>query len=223
VTGRPSRAGLLASRAFADTTGLSKDPGTGMRIYANFFKRVVDLVSSSLLLIVLSPLLLLLALVVRLDTPGPAFFSQSRLGERGTVFKLVKFRTMTHAQRTATREIYDGDHPEITRSGSWMRRFKLDELPQLWNVLIGDMSLIGPRPCLPEQVATFNEDGRMRLRVRPGMTGLAQVSGNIFIPWPERWRLDRQYVENLTLVMDLRIIARTVLVVLQGERQAGGK
>jgi undecaprenyl phosphate N,N'-diacetylbacillosamine 1-phosphate transferase len=219
----PSSAGLLASRAFADTTGLPRGSGAGMRIYANFFKRMVDIVGASVLLILLSPLLLLLALVVRFDTPGSAFFSQSRLGEHGRVFKLLKFRTMTHAKRTATREIYDGDHPEITRSGGWMRRFKLDELPQLWNVLIGDMSLIGPRPCLPEQVVTFNEDGQMRLRVRPGMTGLAQVSGNIFIPWPERWRLDRQYVENLTLAMDLRIVARTILVVLYGERHAGGK
>jgi lipopolysaccharide/colanic/teichoic acid biosynthesis glycosyltransferase len=101
-----------------------------------------------------------------------------------------------------------------------MRRFKLDELPQLWNVLVGDMSLVGPRPCMPEQVATFNEDGRARLRVKPGLTGLAQVNGNILLSWPERWKLDRAYVENLTLAMDLRILLRTILVVIRGERRA---
>jgi undecaprenyl phosphate N,N'-diacetylbacillosamine 1-phosphate transferase len=213
----------MAGHPYADTTDLPRGLKIVMRIYARFFKRPVDVVGSSLLLVLLGPLLLLLAVVVRLDTAGPAIFSQMRLGERGRVFKLFKFRTMTHARRTVIGEIYDGDHPEITRSGAWLRRFKLDELPQLWNVLVGDMSLIGPRPCLPEQVESFNEDGQVRLRVRPGMTGLAQVSGNIFIPWAERWRLDRQYVENLTLAMDLRIFARTVRVLLLGERQAGSK
>jgi len=213
----------MAGQPFADTTDLPGGSKIGMRIYARFFKRLVDGLGSLVLLALLSPLLLLLVVVVRLDTPGPAFFSQMRLGERGRVFKLFKFRTMMDAKRTVIGEIYDGGHPEITRSGTWMRRLKLDELPQLWNVLVGDMSLIGPRPCLPEQAETFNEDGQMRLRVRPGMTGLAQVSGNIFIPWPERWRLDRQYVENLTLGMDLRIVARTILVIFQGERQAGSK
>jgi len=213
----------MARHSRADTTDPPGGLAIGMLIYARFFKRPLDGLGSLFMLLLLGPVLLLLALVVRFDTPGPAIFSQMRLGEHGRVFKLFKFRTMTHGRRTVIGEIYDGDHPEITRSGGWMRRFKLDELPQLWNVLIGDMSLVGPRPCLPEQERSFNEDGRARLRVRPGMTGLAQVSGNIFIPWAERWRLDRQYVENLTLAMDLRILTRTVVVLMQGERQAGSK
>jgi lipopolysaccharide/colanic/teichoic acid biosynthesis glycosyltransferase len=191
-----------------------------MRIYAGLLKRAIDVAGSTLLLVSLAPLMLLLAIVVRSDSPGRVIFSQLRAGEKGRLFRLHKFRTMTDVARTVSGEIYDGRHPDVTRCGVWMRRFKLDELPQLWNVLVGDMSLVGPRPCMPEQVASFNEDGRARLRVKPGLTGLAQVNGNILLSWPERWKLDREYVENLTLALDLRILLRTILVVIRGERRA---
>jgi undecaprenyl phosphate N,N'-diacetylbacillosamine 1-phosphate transferase len=193
-----------------------------MNIYARCFKRVFDTVVSALLLIILAPVMLLLVIVVLLDTPGPVVFTQKRLGEGGRVFMLRKFRTMTHVPRAVSGEIFDGSHPDVTRSGSWMRRFKMDELPQLWNVLMGEMSLVGPRPCMPEQIDSFNDDGRARLSVRPGLTGLAQVNGNVFLPWTERWKFDRQYVEALTLCMDMRILAKTVKVILRGERMTRG-
>jgi lipopolysaccharide/colanic/teichoic acid biosynthesis glycosyltransferase len=193
-----------------------------MRLYAQSFKRLFDLLGSGVLLLLMMPLLAALAVIVRLDSPGPALFRQVRAGRDGVPFALFKFRTMTNARRIVSAEIYDGAHPDVTRSGAWMRRFKLDELPQLWNVLRGDMSLVGPRPCMPEQLGSFNDDGRARLRVRPGLTGLAQINGNIFLSWPERWAFDRQYVENLTLRMDIAILMRTVSVVLHGESQTGG-
>jgi undecaprenyl phosphate N,N'-diacetylbacillosamine 1-phosphate transferase len=204
---------LLLRPGFADTIA--------MGIYARYFKRLFDIVGSVLLLVALSPMLLLIAAIVRLDSPGGVIFRQQRAGYDGRTFELLKFRTMTDMKRAVAGEIFDAGHPDVTRSGAWLRRFKLDELPQLWNVLIGDMSIVGPRPCMPEQVATFNEDGCARLRVRPGLTGLAQVNGNIFLSWPQRWVFDRAYVEHLTLRMDLAILARTVLVVLLGERRAG--
>ena len=110
---------------------------------------------------------------------------------------------------------------EVTWIGKIIRRTKIDELPQLLNVLLGDMSLVGPRPCMEATKADFNEDGFKRLEVRPGITGLAQVSGGICMPWPERWVLDREYVENLSLMLDIKIMLKTVLVVILGEEWGG--
>jgi lipopolysaccharide/colanic/teichoic acid biosynthesis glycosyltransferase len=190
-----------------------------MQMYRRFFKMILDPLVALALLAILAPFLLIVALLVRLDSPGNVLFLQDRLGRGGRVFKLRKFRTMTDVPRVVDGEIYNGVHADVTRVGAWLRRFKIDELPQLWNVVIGDMSLVGPRPCMPEQLDALNDDGRVRLLVRPGLTGLAQVNGNIFLSWPERWVFDRQYVENLTLRMDLAIAVRTLRVVLSGERR----
>lgn len=179
-------------------------------------KRAIDLLVGLLA----APFTLLLvvpaAVAVAFTSPGPIFFSQPRLGRHGRVFTVYKLRTMTHVKRRASAEVHL-DNAEITPVGRLLRRTKIDELPQLWNVLVGDMSLVGPRPCLPDLRQEFNEDGEARLLVRPGLTGLAQVNGNIFLSWPERWRFDRVYVEHLSLALDLRIVLRTVQVVLQGE------
>lgn len=127
---------------------------------------------------------------------------------------------MTDEPRKVTGEIRDsGADVGVTRAGYWLRRFKIDELPQLWNVLVGDMSLVGPRPAMPQQLDELDEVGRMRLLVRPGLTGLAQVNGNIFLTWPQRWQFDRQYVENVTFITDVGIMLRTALVILLGERR----
>jgi lipopolysaccharide/colanic/teichoic acid biosynthesis glycosyltransferase len=137
----------------------------------------------------------------------------------GRVFQLYKLRSMTHVPRTPDRQIYEGD-AEVTRVGQWIRRFKIDELPQLVNVLLGDMSLVGPRPCLPELRDQFDENGAQRLLVRPGLTGLAQVNGNIFLSWPERWRLDRIYVNDLSFWNDIKILLKTIIVVALGEKRS---
>jgi len=187
-----------------------------IRIYQSFFKRPIDIIMSFSFLALLSPLLLMLAICIRLDSPGGVLFFQRRIGCGGSVFVLVKLRTMLDRPRKVTGEIV-GAHADVTSLGQWLRRFKLDELPQLWNILRGDMSFVGPRPCLPEQVAELNEDGRWRLTVRPGLTGLAQVNGNIYLSWPQRWVFDKQYVHSVTLVGDVRILLKTFLVVLFGE------
>jgi lipopolysaccharide/colanic/teichoic acid biosynthesis glycosyltransferase len=111
------------------------------------------------------------------------------------------------------------DDPELTKLGKFIRRFKIDELPQLWNIVKGDMSFIGPRPCLPTLAEKFDENGKTRIMVRPGLTGLAQINGNINLTWPERWVYDRQYVESLSFTLDCKIIMKTVAVVLLGENR----
>lgn len=185
-------------------------------MYKLFFKRFVDIVLSLIALIMVFPLLLLAYICIKLDSKGPFFFFQERLGYQGKVFKVFKLRTMTDKPRVADREVLKGD-AEVTKVGAFLRRFKIDELPQLINILKGDMSIVGPRPGLPRQLEEFNEDGRKRICVRPGLTGLAQVNGNIHLPWPERWKYDRQYVEQLNFLLDVKIILKTVLIVLLGE------
>lgn len=178
-------------------------------------KRAIDIVLAVVALIALSPVLLVAAVLTRLSSPGPIFFRQERLGYRGRTFSIYKFRTMTDKPRAATEAF--GNHPEVTAVGAVLRRLKIDELPQVINVLIGDMSIVGPRPGLPEQLAEYTPQAWRRLDVRPGLTGLAQVNGNIYLSWPERWEYDAQYVETLTWWLDLRIILKTVAVVLAGE------
>lgn len=183
-------------------------------MYRSLVKRMLDIVIASVALLLLVPVLL--PILVVLTIYGKPIFVQQRVGKSGKVFNIYKLRTMTDKRRTADREILKGDS-EVTLLGSVLRRTKLDETPQLINILTGDMSIVGPRPCLPSLVAQFNDDGEMRLRVRPGLTGLAQVNGNIHLSWEERWRYDRMYVENLSLLLDLKIVVRTILVVVFGE------
>jgi undecaprenyl phosphate N,N'-diacetylbacillosamine 1-phosphate transferase len=165
----------------------------------------------------LLPLFLVLALLIKIESEGPIFYSQLRLGKNGCTFSLLKFRSMTNEKRDPTIQI-KGNEDQVTKVGLVIRRFKIDELPQLINVLFGYMSIVGPRPCLPNLQESFNDDGKIRLLVRPGLTGMAQISGNTHLSWEERWKHDRQYVENQSFLLDAKIIFRTFLIVLLGEK-----
>jgi len=189
-----------------------------MNWYRNRGKRCFDLALTAPAVLLFAPVLLAVALAVRLDSPGPVLFRQRRAGRGGRPFELLKFRTMTDRPRAVDGEVL-ANHPELTGVGRLLRRFKIDEMPQLLNVLAGEMSLVGPRPGLVEQIADYDELGHQRLLVRPGLTGLAQIRGNIHLPWPERWRHDAEYVDTLSFVGDLVILVRTVAVILLGEER----
>ena len=186
--------------------------------YRAFGKRLVDLCVSVPTAAMLSPVFAIVAVLIKLTSRGPVFFVQERLGYRGATFRTLKFRTMTDKPRTAHQEVF-GKTDEVTAVGYWLRRFKLDELPQILNIVCGDMSLVGPRPALPAQLAEYTTLARRRLKVRPGMTGLSQVRGNIHLTWPERWVYDAEYVDQLSLRLDAWIVARTIGVVLFGEER----
>lgn len=180
-------------------------------------KRIFDFLICCVVLVPLAPLLILSIVMIKLTSKGPILFKQERLGRGGELFHVYKFRTMTDELRQAETQVYNTDS-QVTSFGKFARRLKIDELPQLFNVLKGEMSLVGPRPCLPSLLEDFNEDGKARLLVRPGLTGLAQVNGNIYLTWEQRWVLDRKYVETQTLMLDLKIIAKTVLIIFFGEK-----
>ena len=186
--------------------------------YRTFGKRLLDLSVSASALLAIAPLFALIAMLVKLTSRGPVFFVQERLGRGGTTFRTYKFRTMTDRLRVSHQEIF-GKTDEVTSVGYWLRRFKLDELPQLWNIVNGDMSLVGPRPALPAQLAEYTDLARCRLLVRPGLTGLAQVYGNIHLTWPERWVYDAEYAAGVSFALDVWIIVRTIGVVLLGEQR----
>lgn len=187
-------------------------------MYKNFIKRLLDFLISLLIILFLVPLFIVLYILVKLDSKGDFFFFQERLGKNGRIFKVFKIRTMTDKVRVADREILKGDS-EVTRMGNVLRRLKIDELPQIINIFKGDMSFVGPRPCLPNQITEFNKDGKTRILVTPGLTGLAQTNGNIYLTWEERWKYDRYYVENLSFFLDIAIVFKTVLIVLLGEQK----
>jgi exopolysaccharide biosynthesis polyprenyl glycosylphosphotransferase len=197
---------------------------TGAR---RLIKTMFDRAGAALLLLGLSPLLAVIAFAVRMDSAGPVLFRQVRVGKDGREFVMFKFRTMhtdAEARLAELRHLNEGDgvlfklrdDPRVTRVGRILRKFSLDELPQLRNVLTGSMSLVGPRPPLPEEVAVYADDVRRRLAVRPGMTGLWQVSGRSDLPWEEAVRLDLRYVENWSLSLDLVILLRTLSAVTRG-------
>ena len=174
-------------------------------------KRVMDVAVSAAALLVGWPALLGLALAIRRDSPGPALFKQQRAGRDMKPFRMVKFRTMrTDAEQFGVSPGSDQD-PRLTRLGPWLRETSLDELPQLWNVLKGEMSLVGPRPLYLSQARRFNERQRRRLEVRPGLTGLAQVMGRGEVPHEEKLEIDVQYVERMSLWLDLKILWQTLM------------
>ena len=191
-------------------------------------KTLVDRTLTATAVICAVPLMVALACLIRLDSPGPVFFRQKRVGERGEEFEMFKFRTMcvdAEARLAALAPSADAgngvlfkmrDDPRVTRVGRWMRRFSLDELPQLINVLRGEMSLVGPRPPLPREVEVYEPDAVRRLRVRPGLTGLWQVSGRSDLSWEESLRLDLWYVDIWSLVLELQILFRSARAVLGG-------
>ncbi|MFI6644922.1 sugar transferase [Streptomyces sp. NPDC050504] len=191
-------------------------------------KEVVDRMGAVILLVLLAPLMLLVALLVLLDSRGGAFYRQRRVGKDGREFTIFKFRTMAVGAHRARDELADRNEgagllfkmrsdPRVTRVGKVLRRYSLDELPQLFNVLNGSMSLVGPRPPLPEESAAYGPDIRRRLLVKPGLTGLWQISGRSDLPWEEAVRLDLRYVEDWSLALDTVILWKTLRAVLQGQ------
>ncbi len=185
-----------------------------------FFKRFFDFIFAFCLLVLLSPLLLVTAIYIKITSSGPIFFKQVRMGKNMRLFTIYKFRTMTDVPRTSHKERYfDCYNPEIIRGGTFLRRIKIDEIPQLINILKGDMSLIGPRPCLPTPVEKFDENGLRRFEVTPGCTGLAQVNGNIYVSWQQRWRYDAEYVKKLSFLLDLKILLKTFAIICCGEEK----
>lgn len=179
-------------------------------------KRIIDITVALLLCIVLSPLALIVATLIKLDSPGPVFYRQTRLGKHQRPFSILKFRSMSPDANRDTRQTFDNS-PGVTRTGRLIRRCKIDELPQIINILIGDMSLVGPRPSLPDLVTQIAPEYHRRYSVRPGLTGLAQTNGNVFIDWEERCKHDLAYIDTMSLLTDLKIVFKTVLVVLVGE------
>jgi exopolysaccharide biosynthesis polyprenyl glycosylphosphotransferase len=192
------------------------------QLATNDAKRAFDLVGSLTILAVVWPLLLAMMLWVKRHDGGPALFRQTRVGREGTHFTCLKLRSMSMDAEQRLIEIEARDHvlfkshndPRVTRPGRFIRRFSLDELPQLWNVVRGDMSLVGPRPPLPSEVEQYEDDMLRRLNVLPGMTGLWQVSGRSDLSWEDTVRLDLYYVDNWSMVQDVLILARTVTAVL---------
>ena len=190
-------------------------------------RRAVDIAASSVVLVLSSPLLALAALAIRLESRGPIIYSQPRAGLHGNVFEVLKLRTMIDgAEHVGAGLAVNANDSRITRVGALLRRTSLDELPNLVNVLRGEMSLIGPRPTLPAQVAQYSERQRGRLAIRPGITGWAQVNGRASLPWEERIELDLYYISHRSPALDARILARTVAMVWGGsdlyKGQAGG-
>lgn len=178
-------------------------------------KRSIDILGSFIGLLILLPLFLVVALIIKRDSPGPVFFLQDRAGIEGKIFCIYKFRTMvTGAEKKGAGYAVAREDECITRSGKYLRSSSIDELPQLINVLKGEMSLVGPRPTLPYQVEGYTERQRRRLEVRPGMTGWAQVNGRNVLDWSEKIELDLWYIENRSLWLDIKILIRTVFMVL---------
>lgn len=188
-------------------------------IYYKPLKRAGDLLLAALALLALSPLMLAAALTIKLTSRGPIFFHQQRAGRSGRCFGLIKFRTMLAGRTPDPQELVPLNHPDITTVGRLLRRTKIDELPQLFNVLTGHMSVVGPRPTLPDQIERYDLFERRRLQVRPGCTGLAQVNGNIALSWSERIKWDVYYVDNHSFCMDVKILLKTVVVIIAGEQR----
>ena len=177
-------------------------------MYHRFFKRFFDIVLSGLALVVLSPVLLAVAILVRTKLGSPVIFCQERPGKNEKIFKMYKFRSMTNA-RDENGELLP-DEVRLTRFGRLLRSTSLDELPELWNILKGDMSIVGPRPLLVKYLPLYNGKQRHRHDVRPGLTGLAQVRGRNAITWEEKFVLDVQYVSHVTFLNDVKIVFATV-------------
>jgi lipopolysaccharide/colanic/teichoic acid biosynthesis glycosyltransferase len=177
-------------------------------------KRAVDVAVASSVGVLASPLLAAITIALKIEGGGPVLFRQERIGRHGRPFDIVKFRTLVDAPpRDPADYLISASDPRVTKVGAFLRRWSLDELPQLWNVLRGDMSIVGPRPTLRYQVDLYDDFQRRRLEVLPGVTGWAQVSGRNQLSWPERIKLDVWYVDHRSLSLDLSILARTVTVI----------
>ena len=188
-------------------------------MYAKYIKRGLDLVLSLLALVVLSPVLLILTILGAWKMKGNPFFTQQRPGKDEKIFRLIKFRSMTCEKDTDGKLL--PDEKRLTKYGKLLRATSLDELPELINILIGDMSLVGPRPLLVKYLPLYNEEQRRRHLVRPGLTGYAQVNGRNAISWEEKFRLDVEYVDNITFLGDVKILFATVGKIFKREGISG--
>lgn len=182
-------------------------------MYEKYFKRMFDIVISFCALIVLSPVFLVLTVLGAVKMKGNPFFTQLRPGKDEKIFKLIKFRTMT-CEKDKNGKLLS-DEKRLTRYGKILRSTSLDELPELWNILKGDMSIVGPRPLLVQYLPLYNDEQKQRHNVRPGLTGYAQVNGRNLISWEERFKLDVIYVKNITWIGDVKIILGTVGTVMK--------
>lgn len=183
-------------------------------------KRIFDIIASLIIIVLLFPIGLIISLIIKVDSEGPIFFLQERPGKNTNIFKVYKFRTMRPgSEKMVTGKEVFGDDDRITKIGKFLRRYKIDELPQLLNVIKGEMSLVGPRPERKDYLNEYTHEELKRFNMRPGLTGLAQVSGNIHISLDERHRKDIYYVDKFNLLMDIKIIILTVGVVLFGEEK----
>ncbi len=189
-------------------------------MYAKCLKRAMDFILSLMALLVLSPVLLVLTVLGAIKMKGNPFFTQQRPGKEGKIFLLIKFRTMT-CEKDADGNLLP-DEQRLTKYGKILRSTSLDELPELLNILVGDMSIVGPRPLLVQYLPLYNAQQRRRHEVRPGMTGYAQVNGRNAISWEEKFRLDVEYVDNITFWGDVKIIWQTALAVLKRDGISSG-
>lgn len=180
-------------------------------------KRVIDFFGSLIGLIIILPMLIIVSLLIIITMPGPIFFTQERVGKDKRLFKILKLRTMKVDKEAEKNLDFSKDIDRLTKIGKILRRTKIDELPQLINVLKGDMSLVGPRPTVLQQVEKYTDYQLQRLLMRPGMTGLAQVNGNISLDWEERIEYDVEYVNNFNIILDFKILLKTVAIVILGE------
>ena len=184
-------------------------------MYKNFIKRILDIILSFLALVILSPLLILTAFLIRIKLGTPVFFKQLRPGKNEKIFGILKFRTMTDAKDENGNLL--PDEIRLTRFGQFLRSTSIDELPELLNILNGDMSIVGPRPLLVQYLERYNEEQKHRHDVKPGLIGLAQVNGRNGITWEEKFHYDLEYVKNITFYGDCKIIFQTVMKVFGRE------
>lgn len=184
-------------------------------MYEKYIKRLLDIVLSGISLIFLSPILLIVAILVRINLGRPVIFKQARPGKDEEIFDMYKFRTMTDARDE--QGILLPDENRLPKFGKTLRSTSLDELPELWNIFKGDMSIVGPRPLLIQYLPLYNDFQRQRHQVRPGLTGLAQVNGRNNLSWKEKFRCDVHYINNITFLNDLKIILKTIIYVFKQE------
>lgn len=184
-------------------------------MYRKFFKRILDVILSGSALLVLSPVYLVLYILVRVKLGAPVFFTQPRPGLHGKIFNIYKFRTMTDARDEQGNLL--PDEVRLTDFGKTLRSTSLDELPEIWNIFIGDMSIVGPRPLLVKYLDRYNEEQKHRHDVRPGLTGLAQVNGRNLCSWEDKFKYDVEYTRNVTFIGDIKILWKTVMIVLKRE------
>ncbi|MET3028179.1 sugar transferase [Flavobacterium sp. UW10123] len=184
-------------------------------MYKTFFKTIVDVIVSAVGFLVLSPIFIIVTICLYFSNDGKPFFFQLRPGKDGKIFKIMKFKTMNDKKDTNGELLPDAER--LTKTGKFVRKTSLDELPQLLNVLKGDMSLVGPRPLLPEYLLLYNDFQKQRHNVKPGITGWAQINGRNAISWEDKFNLDVWYVQHLSALLDLKIILRTIRKVVKSE------